>query len=136
MDSIAFLTFSTRSSGPPKRPIPLQRRTSRREPLPDLGRARRLYARGHTRRRAERPDTQRPHEREEGKTFLHRGISARNFKRQFTLADYVEVKGARFENGLLVIDLQREISEAMKPRRIAMNGAAASKVAQIEAKAA
>jgi molecular chaperone IbpA len=51
----------------------------------------------------------------EGKTFLHRGISARNFKRQFTLADHVEVKGARFENGLLVIDLQREIPEAMKP---------------------
>ena len=45
----------------------------------------------------------------EGKTFLHRGISARNFKRQFTLADHVEVRGARFENGLLIIDLQREI---------------------------
>ena len=59
----------------------------------------------------------------EGKTFLHRGISARNFKRQFTLADHVEVKGARFENGLLIIDLQREIPEAMKPRRIAINGA-------------
>src|ERR1700754_954302 len=42
------------------------------------------------------------------KTFLHRGISTRSFKRQFTLADHVEVKGARFENGLLVIDLQRE----------------------------
>ena len=48
----------------------------------------------------------------EGKTFLHRGVSARNFKRQFTLADHVEVKGARFENGLLVIELQREF-----PRR-------------------
>jgi molecular chaperone IbpA len=47
----------------------------------------------------------------EEKTFLHRGISARNF----TLADHVEVKGARFENGLLVIDLQREIPEAMTP---------------------
>ena len=72
----------------------------------------------------------------EGKTFLHRGISARNFKRQFTLADHVEVKGARFENGLLVIELQREIPEAMKPRRIAINGAAPSNVTQIEAKAA
>jgi len=60
----------------------------------------------------------------EGKTFLHHGISARSFKRQFTLADHVEVKGARFENGLLLIDLQREIPEAMKPRRIAINGAA------------
>jgi molecular chaperone IbpA len=71
----------------------------------------------------------------EGKTFLHRGISARNFKRQFTLADHVEVKGARFENGLLVIDLQREIPEAMKPRRIQIAGASPN-VTQIEAKAA
>ena len=72
----------------------------------------------------------------EGKTFLHRGISARNFKRQFTLADHVEVKGASFENGLLVIDLQREIPEAMKPRRVAINGAVPSNVTQIESKAA
>jgi molecular chaperone IbpA len=72
----------------------------------------------------------------EGKTFLHRGISARNFKRQFTLADHVEVKGAHFENGLLVIDLAREIPEAMKPRRIPINRAGPSNVTQIEAKAA
>ena len=72
----------------------------------------------------------------EEKTFLHRGISARNFKRQFTLADHVEVKGAWFENGLLVIDLQREIPEAMKPRRIQINGTAPNNVTQIEAKAA
>ena len=71
----------------------------------------------------------------EGKTFLHRGISTRSFKRQFTLADHVEVKGARFENGLLLIDLQREIPEAMKPRRIAINGSGTN-VNQIEAKAA
>lgn len=72
----------------------------------------------------------------EEKTFLHRGISARNFKRQFTLADHVEVKGARFENGLLLVELQREIPEAMKPRRIAINGIAPGKVTQIESKAA
>ncbi|MHC2623985.1 molecular chaperone IbpA [Bradyrhizobium huanghuaihaiense] len=72
----------------------------------------------------------------EGKTFLHRGISARNFKRQFTLADHVEVKGAHFENGLLIIDLQREIPEAMKPRRIEINGTAQSNVTQIESRAA
>lgn len=70
------------------------------------------------------------------RTFLHRGISARNFKRQFTLADHVEVRGARFENGLLFVELQREIPEAMKPRRISINGAAPSKVTQIEARAA
>jgi molecular chaperone IbpA len=72
----------------------------------------------------------------DGKTFLHRGISTRNFKRQFTLADHGEVKGARLENGLLLIELQREIPETMKPRRIAINGAAPSLVAQIEARAA
>lgn len=72
----------------------------------------------------------------EERTFLHRGISARNFKRQFTLADHVEVKGASFENGLLVIDLQREIPEAKKPRRIAINGVGPNNVDQIEAKAA
>ena len=70
------------------------------------------------------------------KTFLHRGISTRSFKRQFTLADHVEVKGARFENGLLVIELQREIPEAMKPRSIAITGASAGKVSQLETRAA
>ena len=72
----------------------------------------------------------------EDKVFLHRGISTRNFRRQFTLADHVEVRGARFENGLLFVELQREIPEAMKPRRIAINGPAPGKVTQIEAKAA
>jgi molecular chaperone IbpA len=72
----------------------------------------------------------------EEKVFLHRGISARSFKRQFTLADHVEVRGARFENGLLIIDLQREIPEAMKPRRIAINVAAPKDVGRLEAKAA
>ncbi|WP_441268860.1 Hsp20 family protein [Bradyrhizobium sp. 215_C5_N1_1] len=70
------------------------------------------------------------------KSFLHRGMSTRSFKRQFTLADHVEVKGAHFENSLLVIELQREIPEAMKPRRIAIAGASAGQVKQIEGKAA
>jgi molecular chaperone IbpA len=72
----------------------------------------------------------------EEKNFLYRGISARNFKRQFTLADHVEVKGARFENGLLVIELQREIPEAMKPRRIPIGTTGPGNVTQIDAKAA
>jgi molecular chaperone IbpA len=50
--------------------------------------------------------------------YLHHGISARPFKRQFNLADYVEVKDAAFENGLLQIELVRELPESMKPRRI------------------
>jgi molecular chaperone IbpA len=68
--------------------------------------------------------------------FLYRGISTRSFKRQYSLADYVQVKSAAFDNGLLKIELVREIPEAMKPRRIAINGAADSNVQQIEAKAA
>ncbi len=69
--------------------------------------------------------------------YLYRGISTRAFKRQFNLADYVQVKDASFDNGLLKIELVREIPEAMKPRRIAINGASSSgNVHQLEAKAA
>lgn len=50
--------------------------------------------------------------------YLHQGIAARNFERRFQLADHVEVRAATFENGLLHIDLKREIPEAMKPRTI------------------
>jgi molecular chaperone IbpA len=50
--------------------------------------------------------------------YLHRGIAARPFERRFQLADFVEVRSATFDNGLLTITLKREIPEAMKPRRI------------------
>jgi molecular chaperone IbpA len=50
--------------------------------------------------------------------YVHRGIAARDFERRFGLADFVEVKDATFEDGLLQIDLAREIPEAMKPKRI------------------
>lgn len=52
------------------------------------------------------------------RTFLHRGIAARSFERRFQLADHVEVKGAEFKNGLLHIDLERNLPERMKPRTI------------------
>jgi molecular chaperone IbpA len=68
--------------------------------------------------------------------FLYQGISWRPFKHQFNLADYVQVKGAAFDNGLLGIKLAGEIPEAMKPRRIAINGSPLSNVQQIETKAA
>jgi len=55
---------------------------------------------------------------QESSTFLHRGIAARSFERRFQLADYVVVKGASLENGLLHVDLVRELPEAMKPRTI------------------
>jgi len=67
------------------------------------------------------------------RTFLHRGIAARSFERRFQLADYVEVKGADFKNGLLHIDLVRNLPERMKPRSIAIGSGAQSK--QIEADA-
>jgi len=67
--------------------------------------------------------------------YLYQGISARPFKRQFNLADHVQVKGANFENGLLRIELYREIPEAMKPRRIAIGDVSAPKVID-QAKAA
>jgi molecular chaperone IbpA len=70
------------------------------------------------------------------RNFLFRGISTRSFKRQFTLADHVEVKSARFEDGLLVIELAREVPEAMKPRQIAISGVLPKSPNQIEAKAA
>ena len=58
---------------------------------------------------------------EEDKTeYLHKGISARSFKRSFNLADDVVVKGATFENGLLIIDLERIVPEEKKPRKIAI----------------
>jgi HSP20 family molecular chaperone IbpA len=60
----------------------------------------------------------------------------RTFKRQFNLADHVEVRGAAFDNGLLKIELVREIPEAMKPRRIAINGVSVDNVKKLEAKAA
>ncbi len=55
---------------------------------------------------------------DQDRQYMHRGIAARNFERRFKLADYVEVSGATLENGLLHVDLKREIPEAMKPRTI------------------
>ncbi|WP_425074280.1 Hsp20 family protein [Sagittula sp. S175] len=54
----------------------------------------------------------------EARTYLHRGIATRAFERRFHLADHVRVVGASHENGMLHIDLAREIPEALKPRRI------------------
>lgn len=56
-------------------------------------------------------------------SYLHQGIAGRAFQRSFQLAEHVEVKGAKLENGLLHIDLERLVPEEKKPRRIAINGA-------------
>jgi molecular chaperone IbpA len=55
--------------------------------------------------------------------FLYRGIATRSFERRFNLAEHVKVTGARLDNGLLHIELEREIPEAMKPRSIEINTA-------------
>lgn len=70
----------------------------------------------------------------EGSEVLYRGIAARSFERRFQLADHVEVNGAQLKNGLLHIDLKRNVPEELKPRKIEIK-AAASKAKQIEAKA-
>lgn len=67
---------------------------------------------------------------------LHRGIAARAFERRFQLADHVEVRGASLENGLLHIDMVREIPEAMKPRKIEIRAGETKAEKQIEASAA
>jgi len=54
--------------------------------------------------------------------YLHVGIAQRGFERRFELADFVRVDNANLEDGLLVIDLVREVPEAMKPKKIAVNG--------------
>ena len=66
---------------------------------------------------------------------LYQGIAARAFERQFQLADYVQVKGAALENGLLHVDLVREIPEAKRPRQIAINGKAKPQVVETKAAA-
>ncbi|WP_019903329.1 Hsp20 family protein [Methylobacterium sp. 77] len=63
---------------------------------------------------------------------LHQGIAARGFERRFQLADYVQVTGAALENGLLHIDLVREIPEAKKPRQIQIATSGAVKAPVIE----
>ena len=58
----------------------------------------------------------------DARRYLHRGLAERNFERRFQLADYVVVTDADLSDGLLSISLKRELPEALKPRRIAING--------------
>lgn len=69
------------------------------------------------------------------RTYLHRGLAERDFERRFQLADYVVVKTADLANGLLTIDLKRELPEALKPRRIEIGANAPLIDAQVDAKA-
>ena len=109
LGSTTCLTFSTRSSGPPKRPSPynIERLDENRFQIS-------VALAGFTPNEVgltvqQNVLTLESHKAEKDeKTFLYRGMATRSFKREFTLADHVEVKGAHFENSLLVIELQRE----------------------------
>ncbi len=71
-----------------------------------------------------------PNDEEKTGEVLYQGIAARTFERSFQLADYVKVKGASLENGLLHVDLVREVPEAMKPRSIPI--ASSSKLLEVK----
>jgi molecular chaperone IbpA len=60
---------------------------------------------------------------ENGSNYVHRGIANRSFERRFALADHIQVRGADLKDGMLAIELVREIPEAMKPRKIEIGGA-------------
>ncbi len=69
------------------------------------------------------------------RSYLHRGIATRAFERRFALADHVRVTGASHENGMLNIDLKREVPEALKPRRIEISSAKSIEKDVVDAKA-
>ena len=71
--------------------------------------------------------TGRKPQEQDGTTYLHRGLASRYFERRFELSDHVKVVGAKLLNGLLDIDLVREIPEALKPRRIAIGAQGTAK---------
>jgi len=61
---------------------------------------------------------------EKGSDYIYRGIANRSFERRFALADHIQVRGADLKDGLLAIELKREIPEAMKPKKIEIGGSA------------
>jgi molecular chaperone IbpA len=65
---------------------------------------------------------------EDDRKYVHRGIAARSFERRFALGDYVQVRGAEMKDGLLSIELVREIPEEMKPRKIEIGGSSAQTI--------
>lgn len=77
--------------------------------------------------------TGKPRKEAEEAQYLYRGIAGRAFERRFQLADYIKVTGAALENGMLSIDLAREIPDAMKPRTIPITGKSGSQPALTKA---
>lgn len=79
--------------------------------------------------------TARKAQEEEERTYLHRGIATRAFERRFHLADHVRVSGAAHADGMLHIDLMREVPEALKPRQIQIASDVSETVKAVEGKA-
>ena len=75
-------------------------------------------------------------EADKERTFLHRGIASRAFERRFRLADHVEVRGADIKDGLLSVDLEREVPERLKPRMIEIGATVVKASKTIDASAA
>jgi len=71
-------------------------------------------------------------EESDDRTYLHRGIATRSFEKRFHLADHVRVVGARLVNGMLDVELKREVPEALKPRRIEIAGPKSVEVKAVE----
>ena len=65
---------------------------------------------------------------DEGRQYLHRGIAARAFERRFELADHIEVRGAKLDNGLLHIKLERVVPEELKPRKVSIEATNANAI--------
>ncbi|MCF8481585.1 MAG: Hsp20 family protein [Rhodospirillum sp.] len=78
----------------------------------------------------------RPEDEAKAVEFLHRGIAGRAFERKFQLADHIQVKGAKLENGLLHVDLERLVPEEKLPRKVAIESATTGGAKAIENKAA
>ena len=100
---------------------------ARRQRLSHRARGRRVQARRDRHHRpAERADRDRRGQKsdEDGSDYIYRGIANRSFERRFALADHIQVRGADLKDGLLSIELVREIPEAMKPRKIEISGSA------------
>jgi molecular chaperone IbpA len=73
---------------------------------------------------------------QKGSDFIYRGIANRSFERRFALADHIQVRGADLKDGLLAIELVREIPEAMKPKKINIGSGASSELGQRQERAA
>ena len=71
---------------------------------------------------------------DENVNYLHKGIGGRNFRREFTLADHVEVEGATLELGMLNIHLKREVPEELQPKKIAINAPSTLEAIEVDSK--